>query len=92
MTRSVDDVFSNLPAHKFDTHKTKVSHPRQEALMKFDPCFGTEKPYPSHAAQSRTFYGACAWLYNPWTGALRAPQDVATDLFGYLILPPEPSA
>jgi hypothetical protein len=27
-----------------------------------------------------------AWLFNPWTGSRRLPEDVGSDTFGYLIL------
>jgi hypothetical protein len=58
---------------------------KQDGLMKFDPAFGTEKPYPSHAAQYRKYHGDIAWLFNPWTGKKRHPSDVGSDTFGLLI-------
>ena len=57
----------------------------QESLMRFDPAFRTEKPYPSHAAQYRSYHGDIAWLYNPWTGTPRHPSDIGSDPFGLLI-------
>jgi len=54
----------------------------QEALMKFDPAYGTTKPYPSHAAQYRNYHGIIGWLYNPWTGERRNPIDIGTDVTG----------
>jgi len=53
----------------------------QDALMRFDPAFGTERPYPSHAAQWRKWHGHMAWLFNP--------ADIGSDPFGYLIAPQE---
>lgn len=61
---------------------------QQHTLMKFDPATGAEKPYPSHAEQWRTYHGAEAWLFNPWTGTRRRAWDVGTDVFGLLVLPP----
>lgn len=60
----------------------------QEALMKFDPANGRPNPYPSHARQYREYSGRVAWLYNPWTGAVRNALDVGGDVFGHLIRPP----
>ena len=59
----------------------------QAALMRFDPAFGTERPYPSHAAQWRKRHGQMAWLVNPWTGGRRHPADIGSDPFGHLIVP-----
>lgn len=59
-------------------------HP--DALMLFDPAFGTERPYPSHAGQWRDYHGKKAWLYNPWTGNKRHPLDIGTDPFGVLLV------
>lgn len=61
----------------------------QDALMRFDPAFGAERPYPSHAAQWREWHGDMAWLFNPWTGGRRHPADIGSDPFGYLIAPQE---
>ena len=58
---------------------------QQYTLMKFDPADGSEKPYPSHAAQYRIYHGTVAWLYNPWTGAKRKALDIGGDTFGLLI-------
>ena len=57
----------------------------QDTLMRFDPAWGTEKPYPSHALQYRGYHGRIAWLYNPWTGEKRDPRDIGTDPYGILI-------
>lgn len=57
------------------------------ALMRFDPATGAERPYPSHAEQWRRFHGATAWLFNPWSGARRCAQDVGSDVFGRLCVP-----
>jgi hypothetical protein len=59
----------------------------QEALMRFCPARNTEKPYPSHAGQWRSYHGAVAWLHNPWTGTARDPRDIGSDPFGLLIAP-----
>jgi len=61
---------------------------QQEKRMVFDPATGTRTPYPSHAAQWREFCGTRAWLFNPWTGTRRNADDVGSDTFGLLILPP----
>lgn len=61
---------------------------QQDSLMLYDPAFGTERPYPSHAAQWRKRNGPTAWLFNPWTGYKRHPGDIGSDVFGHLILPP----
>lgn len=59
-----------------------------DALMKFDPATGWEKPYPSQAAQWRAWNGKVAWLFNPWTGERRNAADVGSDPFGHLIVAP----
>lgn len=61
---------------------------QQSTLMKFDPAFGTDHPYPSEARQYRQYHGDVAWLYNPWTGIARHPLDIGSDPTGLLILPP----
>ena len=61
----------------------------QNQLMTHDPATGRVWPYPSHAAQWRIYHGDTAWLYNPWTGKKRTPQDVGSDTFGLLIVPPK---
>ncbi|MCG7932859.1 MAG: hypothetical protein N0E44_22850 [Candidatus Thiodiazotropha lotti] len=45
-------------------------------------------PYPSHADQYRKYHGKIAWLYNPWTGDMRTPEDIGSDVNGLAILPP----
>jgi len=57
----------------------------QQEIMKFDPGTNRPNPYPSHAAQYRKYHGASAWLYNPWTGDLRALGDIGSDILGHLI-------
>lgn len=57
----------------------------QPDLMLIDPAHGGEKPYPSHAAQWRSYHGKKAWLFNPWTTKPRDPSDIGTDPFGLLI-------
>lgn len=62
---------------------------QQQKLMKYDPATGWSKPYPSHAKQWREHHGATAWLFNPWTGLRRTAEDVGSDTFGHLVLPPD---
>ena len=59
----------------------------QDALMKFDPATGEERPYPSHATQWRNWHGIAAWLFDPWTGKRRNAYDVGSDVYGLLIVP-----
>lgn len=59
----------------------------QDALMKFDPSTGEERPYPSHATQWRNWHGTAAWLFDPWTGKRRNAYDVGSDVHGLLIAP-----
>ncbi len=60
----------------------------QNALMKFDPATGEQRPYPSHAAQWRKWHGVgTAWLFDPWTGRRRDARDVGSDIQGLLIVP-----
>ena len=59
----------------------------QDALMKFDPATGEERPYPSHATQWRNWHGTAAWLFDPWTGKRRNAYDVGSDAHGLLIAP-----
>ena len=62
---------------------------QQQALMKYDPATGEQRPYPSHAAQWREWHGQMtAWLFNPWSGERRAAGDVGSDVHGLLIVPP----
>jgi len=61
---------------------------QQQALMKFDPATGEEKPYPSQAMHYREYHGKVAWLFNPWSGEARDAYDIGSDTFGHLILPP----
>ena len=64
----------------------------QNKLMKFDPAYGTPKPYPSHAAQYRKWHGQVAWLFNPWTGMQRDPRDIGSDVTGLAIVEPQGEA
>lgn len=59
----------------------------QDAMMKFDPATGEERPYPSHATQWRNWHGTVAWLFDPWTGKRRNAYDVGSDVHGLLIVP-----
>jgi len=58
----------------------------QDKLMEYDPATKEKQPYPSHAAQYRKYHGEIAWLYNPWTGRMRHPSDIGTDVFGVAIV------
>jgi len=61
---------------------------QQNSLMHYDPATGVGTPYPSHAAQWRTYHGkATAWLFNPWNGERRSAGDVGSDPIGLLIVP-----
>lgn len=62
--------------------------PQQQQLMTACPVDGSLKPYPSHAAQWRAYHGRKAWLFNPWTGKPRDSDDIGSDPFGLLIIPP----
>lgn len=64
-----------------------TAHAMQDALMKFDPATGEERPYPSHATQWRNWHGIAAWLFDPWTGRRRNAYDVGSDVHGLLIAP-----
>ncbi len=64
-----------------------MSKTLQDALMKFDPATGEERPYPSHATQWRNWHGTAAWLFDPWTGKRRNAYDVGSDVHGLLIVP-----
>jgi hypothetical protein len=55
--------------------------------MKFDPANGEPKPYPSNADHWRSWHGHRAWLFNPWTGKQRDPDDIGSDVHGHLIIP-----
>lgn len=60
-------------------------HDRQNTLMKYDPSNREENPYPSFAAHYRSYHGGIAWLFNPWTGEMRDPKDIGSDVTGLLI-------
>jgi hypothetical protein len=60
----------------------------QNNLMRYCPMTGRPQPYPSHAAQWRSYHGATAWLFNPWSGDRRDARDVGSDVFGLAILQP----
>lgn len=77
-----------IPAEDFDYLTTVLSDGNQGSLMEYDPRNGEEKPYPSHAEQFRKYHGKSAWLVNPWTGEARHAEDVGSDTFGQLIVPP----
>jgi hypothetical protein len=60
---------------------------QQQTLMIYDPAHRSLRPYPSHAEQWRKYHGNTAWIYNPWTGDMRLPEDIGSDTFGMLIIP-----
>ena len=78
-------LIRRLQAEQSELKRLKMS---QESLMLYDPATNEPHPYPSQAAQWRTFNGLKAWLYNPWTGTQRNAEDVGSDPTGLLILPP----
>ena len=57
-------------------------------LMRYCPATGSDKPYPSEAEQWRKYHGATAWLFNPWTGSRRTAEDIGSDVFGLICMPP----
>jgi hypothetical protein len=61
-------------------------------LMVFDPKDGMREVYPSEACQYREWHGRVAWLYNPFTGHSRSPEDIGNDPFGLLIVAPAKAA
>lgn len=58
----------------------------QEKMMWYDPATGKEYPSPYKADEYRQYHGNVAWLYNPWTGKMRHPGDIGTDVLGLLII------
>ena len=61
---------------------------QQHTPMIFDPAHGWSGVSETNAAEWRKQHGACAWLFNPWTGDRRGARDVGSDTFGLLIVPP----
>lgn len=61
---------------------------QQHTVMAHDPGDGAPCPFPSHADQYRDWHKVRAWLFSPWTGEPRRAEDVGTDTFGHLIIPP----
>lgn len=60
---------------------------QQLETMLYDPATGERWPFPSHADQWREWHGRKAWLFNPWTGKRRSPEDIGDDVMGQLIIP-----
>ena len=81
--------YDNQPVQRFvGCRNAQEREPAmQDALMKFDPATGEERPYPSHATQWRNWHGSAAWLFDPWTGRRRNAHDVGSDVRGLLIAP-----
>ena len=82
-------VAAKRPVQRFVGHRNAQEREpaMQDALMKFDPATGEERPYPSHATQWRNWHGIAAWLFDPWTGKRRNAYDVGSDVRGLLIAP-----
>ena len=81
--------YDNQPVQRFVGRRNAQEREpaMQDALMKFDPATGEERPYPSHATQWRNWHGSAAWLFDPWTGRRRNAHDVGSDVHGLLIAP-----
>jgi hypothetical protein len=81
--------YDNQPVQRFVGRRNAQEREpaMQDALMKFDPATGEERPYPSHATQWRNWHGIAAWLFDPWTGRRRNAHDVGSDVHGLLIEP-----
>ena len=81
--------YDNQPVQRFVGRRNAQEREpaMQDALMKFDPATGEERPYPSHATQWRNWHGIAAWLFDPWTGRRRNAHDVGSDVHGLLIAP-----
>ena len=81
--------YDNQPVQRFVGRRNAQEREpaMQDALMKFDPATGEERPYPSHATQWRNWHGSAAWLFDPWTGRRRNAHDVGSDVRGLLIAP-----
>lgn len=60
---------------------------QQRTPMKFSPHTGMPHPAPAVAHEWRDYHGSTAWLFNPWTGNARAPEDIGSDVLGVLIIP-----
>ena len=58
---------------------------KQSALL-FDPATGKRMTTLVTADEYRRMEGEIAWLYSPWTGHMRDPRDIGTDVFGHLIV------
>lgn len=61
---------------------------QQHTPMIYDPATGWRRDGVTNADEWRKQNGACAWLFNPWTGDRRDARDVGSDTFGLLIIPP----
>lgn len=60
----------------------------QQLKMLFCPLSGEPGPVPDSANAWRKQH-RLVWLYNPWTGAARAPLEVEQDEEGGLLVPPD---
>lgn len=59
--------------------------------MRFFPFHGDEIPFDGVTVASvvRKNTEGHAWLFNPWTGKMRDPRDIASDVYGMAIVPPD---
>lgn len=59
--------------------------------MRFYPTNGYEMACGDGRSASvfRDNAGGLAWLFNPWTGKMRDPRDIASDVYGLAIVPPD---
>jgi|GEM_PF-1886712 len=80
--------FERLFGGKREAERASDGIATMPPLMVFDPKDGMREVYPSEARQYREWHGKVAWLYNPFTGDARTPQDIGTDPFGMLIVAP----
>lgn len=56
-------------------------------LMQFDPFDGAQNPWPADPECYRRVFATLQWLFNPYTGEERSPEDVRRDPKGFLIVP-----
>lgn len=57
-------------------------------VMLFDPANGQPNPFPSTVIAYRNWHGEIAFIYNPYTGIMRNPKDIGSDVFGHFIEQP----
>jgi hypothetical protein len=64
--------------HRLQQYTPMLYSPMDGVPLVGDPVF----------ANNYRAVGGITWVYNPWTKVKRAPQDIESDPFGILILPP----